>query len=279
MYHSDSQVPRLPDQTRYFYTSHIFPPVVSQAALTGNTSLCNLPWQGENVSIKQRLLRQTGSVLDNLSGWAVPLCTALPSFHLTLCVFFIYIYFFFFYSISPPPTRIFLLPDQYFCFSQMYCTVYLKLLVRSRKKKKRWPFHPAVRVKGCISDNVSKDWCAPLQFLLFTHTHCLPFLSPNLLCHLFVSLQMHSARPCRWMSGIFFRRPDTTSQVNRRAQTDTYPSPSFIYTGADECRLLSGFNLVSRFSLLKTTNAKKIRNPRGLPILRLGKTALLRPIE
>lgn len=41
----------------------------------------------------------------------------------------------------------------------------------------------------------------------------------------------------------------------------------------------SGFNLVRRFSLLKSADVKKIRNPRGPVILRLGKTALLRPTE
>lgn len=41
----------------------------------------------------------------------------------------------------------------------------------------------------------------------------------------------------------------------------------------------SGFNLVRRFSLLKSADVKKIRNPRGAVILRLGKTALLRPTE
>lgn len=40
-----------------------------------------------------------------------------------------------------------------------------------------------------------------------------------------------------------------------------------------------GFNLVRRFSLLKSVDVKKIRNPRGPVILRLGKTALLRPTE
>lgn len=45
------------------------------------------------------------------------------------------------------------------------------------------------------------------------------------------------------------------------------------------CHLLTGFNLLRRFSLLKSTDVKKIRNPRGPVILRLGKTALLRPTE
>lgn len=62
-------------------------------------------------------------------------------------------------------------------------------------------------------------------------------------------------------------------------QTDTYPSLSFIYVGAGVCHLLTGFNLVRRFSLLKSSDVKKIRNPRGPTILRLGKTALLRPTE
>lgn len=45
------------------------------------------------------------------------------------------------------------------------------------------------------------------------------------------------------------------------------------------CHLLPGFNLLRRFSLLKSADVKKIRNPRGPVILRLGKTALLRPTE
>ncbi|KAG7266037.1 hypothetical protein CRUP_020339 [Coryphaenoides rupestris] len=40
-----------------------------------------------------------------------------------------------------------------------------------------------------------------------------------------------------------------------------------------------GFNLVRRFSLLKRADIKKIRNPRGPTILRLGKASLLQPTE
>lgn len=43
--------------------------------------------------------------------------------------------------------------------------------------------------------------------------------------------------------------------------------------------LTPGFNLVRRFSLLKDTDVRKIRNPRGPVILRLGKAPLLRPSE
>ncbi|MEQ2194464.1 hypothetical protein XENOCAPTIV_029784, partial [Xenoophorus captivus] len=42
---------------------------------------------------------------------------------------------------------------------------------------------------------------------------------------------------------------------------------------------ITGFNLVRRFSLLKDTDVRKIRNPRGPVILRLGKAALLRPSD
>ncbi|XP_067112582.1 collagen alpha-1(XVI) chain [Osmerus mordax] len=42
---------------------------------------------------------------------------------------------------------------------------------------------------------------------------------------------------------------------------------------------ITGFNLVRRFSLLKSADIKKIRNPRGPVILRLGKTALVRPTD
>lgn len=42
---------------------------------------------------------------------------------------------------------------------------------------------------------------------------------------------------------------------------------------------ITGFNVVRRFSLLKSPDVKKIRNSRGPVILRLGKTALLRPTD
>uniref|UniRef100_A0A4W5RRR0 Collagen alpha-1(XVI) chain n=1 Tax=Hucho hucho TaxID=62062 RepID=A0A4W5RRR0_9TELE len=42
---------------------------------------------------------------------------------------------------------------------------------------------------------------------------------------------------------------------------------------------ITGYNLVRRFSLLKTPAIKKIRNPRGPGILRLGKTALIHPTD
>lgn len=94
-----------------------------------------------------------------------------------------------------------------------------------------------------------------------------------------MSLQAYNARPYKWMSGSFLRRPGTISLVNAQTETGTHSSLSFIYVGADECHLFSGFNLVRRFSLLKSQDVKKIRNPRGPVILRLGKRALLRPTE
>ncbi|KAK6324145.1 hypothetical protein J4Q44_G00064840 [Coregonus suidteri] len=42
---------------------------------------------------------------------------------------------------------------------------------------------------------------------------------------------------------------------------------------------ITGYNLVRRFSLLKTPAVKKIRNPRGPVILRLGNTALIHPTD
>lgn len=42
---------------------------------------------------------------------------------------------------------------------------------------------------------------------------------------------------------------------------------------------ITGFNLVRRFSLLKSQDVKKIRSPKGPVILRLGKTALIRPTD
>lgn len=74
-------------------------------------------------------------------------------------------------------------------------------------------------------------------------------------------------------------RHNITGEKQKNTQTDTQPSLSIVCAGADERRLLSGFNLVRRFSLLKSADVKKIRNPRGPAILRLGKTALLRPTE
>lgn len=86
----------------FLHISH-FPPVVSQAALTGNTSLCNLPWQGENISIKWRLPRQTSLVLDNLSDWAVFLSAQLCPHFISLSVF----YTFFSYSFFHPHQLLF----------------------------------------------------------------------------------------------------------------------------------------------------------------------------
>ncbi|KAA0710425.1 Collagen alpha-1(XVI) chain [Triplophysa tibetana] len=42
---------------------------------------------------------------------------------------------------------------------------------------------------------------------------------------------------------------------------------------------ITGFNLVRSFSLLKNSEVKKIRNPRGPLILRLGKVQLIQPTE
>lgn len=238
----------------FLHISH-FPPVVSQAALTGNTSLCNLPWQGENISIKWRLPRQTSLVLDNLSDWAVFLSARLCPHFISLSVF---------YAFFSPPS------DQYFCFSQIKCTVYLNLLDLTLSQE-LGPFHPAASARGCIWDRLKID-------VLFCN--CLPFSDSCVTsCAICLSPQIYSARPCRWMSGGFLRQPGTISPVKRWDQTDTYPSLRFIWLGADECHLLSGFNLVRRFSLLKSADVKKIRNPRGPIILRLGKAALLRPVE
>lgn len=68
--YSDSQSQGLPELAKLFFfpplpSPHPYLPVGVQASLTGNTFLCNLPWQGENISIKG--LRQTSLVLDNLS--------------------------------------------------------------------------------------------------------------------------------------------------------------------------------------------------------------------
>lgn len=71
----------------FLHISHL-PPVVRQTALTGNTFLCNLPWQGENISIKRRLPRQTSLVLDNLSDWAVFLPAQLCPHFILLSVFY-----------------------------------------------------------------------------------------------------------------------------------------------------------------------------------------------
>lgn len=59
--------------------SHLHPLQSRQAALTGNTLLGNLPWQGENISIKMRLRdRQAGCE----TTCQIRLCSSLPSFAL-----------------------------------------------------------------------------------------------------------------------------------------------------------------------------------------------------
>lgn len=68
----------------------------------------------------------------------------------------------------------------------------------------------------------------------------------------------------------------TGEKTSFSEQTDTF---LFCDASANAQYLLTGFNLVRRFSLLKSADVKKIRNPRGPIILRLGKTALLRPTE
>ncbi|KAK9394826.1 collagen alpha-1XVI chain-like [Crotalus adamanteus] len=42
---------------------------------------------------------------------------------------------------------------------------------------------------------------------------------------------------------------------------------------------ITGFNLIKRFGLLKTSSVKKIRNPKGPMILRLGNTSLVHPTK
>ncbi|TRY94437.1 hypothetical protein DNTS_011361 [Danionella cerebrum] len=42
---------------------------------------------------------------------------------------------------------------------------------------------------------------------------------------------------------------------------------------------ITGFNLARQFSLLRNGEVKKIRNPRGPIILRLGKVQLIQPTE
>lgn len=66
--HSDLQSSCLSFPVSNFST-HLTPPAVRQGSLTSNTFLCNLSWQGENISIKMSQPRQTGLVLDNLSDW------------------------------------------------------------------------------------------------------------------------------------------------------------------------------------------------------------------
>lgn len=41
----------------------------------------------------------------------------------------------------------------------------------------------------------------------------------------------------------------------------------------------AGFNLVKRFDLLKISSIKKIRNPRGPLVLRLGAVPLVQPTQ
>lgn len=116
-----------------------------------------------------------------------------------------------------------------------------------------------------------------LHFTFFAH-FLIFFVSASFF---FLFPQMCSAHPCKWTSGSFLRPPGTTSLVKRKTLTKHTHMPLwvlFMWVLMDAI-CLSGFNLVRRFSLLKSADVKKIRNPRGPVILRLGKTALLRPTE
>ena len=127
-----------------FFPPHIshLPPVVRQAALTGNTFLCNLPWQGENISIKRRLQRQTSSAPDKPSDEAVFLSAQLCPHFISLPAF---------YTISDSSTFTSSLLDQYFYYPQTY--VCLNLLVLSHPL---CPLHLALSMKGLSRDNFSK---------------------------------------------------------------------------------------------------------------------------
>ena len=142
-----------------FYTSHISP-----LALTGNTFLCNLPWQGENISIKQRLPRQTSLVLDNLSDRAVCLSAQLCPHVILLSVFYTL-----FDSLSPPPTFSVCLPDRYICYSQMH------VCFKVACSLSRWlcPLRPAASV------DFSRDCCV----LLLPH-ECSNHTTFNFFCSL-----------------------------------------------------------------------------------------------
>uniref|UniRef100_A0A8C0GPK0 Collagen alpha-1(XVI) chain n=1 Tax=Chelonoidis abingdonii TaxID=106734 RepID=A0A8C0GPK0_CHEAB len=48
---------------------------------------------------------------------------------------------------------------------------------------------------------------------------------------------------------------------------------------SDKHANITGFNLIKRFALLKTSSVKKIRNPKGPLILRLGSTPLVQPTQ
>lgn len=127
-------------QPFFFYTTHISP-----TALTGNTFLCNLPWQGENISIKRRLLWQTSLVLDNLSDWAVFLSAQLVliSFHSLCCALFFCFVLLSFTSTNSP----LFLPDQYFCSTLKYLYVWGCLFSLTQTLS---PFCPAASVNRYI---------------------------------------------------------------------------------------------------------------------------------
>lgn len=249
-----------------FHTSHISP-----LALTGNTFLCNLPWQGENISIKQGLPRQTSLVLDNLSDRAVCLSAQLCPHVILLSVFYTL-----FDSLSPPPTFSACLPDRYICYSQMH------VCFKVACSLSRWlcPLRPVVSV------DFSGDCCALLlpheclnhsTFTCFAH-----FLTFFLYLPLFCCF--HRCTVLILASGWVEVSSDRQAQHHwwkRKTLTKHTRMPLwdvFMWVLMNAI-CLSGFNLVRRFSLLKSADVKKIRNPRGPVILRLGKTALLRPTE
>lgn len=210
----------------------------------------------------------------------VPLCTACPHFisFSVLCTLFLFCFTLFHLHQLPSLSSrsIFLL------YSQI--SVCLRLLVLPHANSvsilpssKCEPLH-----FGWTSPDTDVLFWTPHEYLNYStfqgcfFSRCLRTLLFDFL--FFLSPQMYNARLYKWMNGSFLRRPGTISLVKIHAW-DTYAPLSVIFVGANVCHLLTGFNLVRRFSLLKSADVKKIRNPRGPIILRLGKTALLRPTE
>lgn len=237
----------------FFYTHLPF-------TLTGNIFLCNLPWQGENISIKQRLPWQTSLVWDNLPDCCVPPGAALPLFNLVLCVL---------HSLS--------------LFGPLCNSHDITWISIFSVAINRISWHclscltPTLTplLDGCtLGDTFSRDECTPLDtFRCLNYT----FQSFPLIFLPFYSLHVHRCAVPIPTSGRMEVPSDGQQQHHR--WKDTFWICKQTCVGADVCNPPTGFNLVRRFALLKSTEVKKIRNPRGAVILRLGKTALLRPTE
>lgn len=113
--------------------------------------------------------------------------------------------------------------------------------------------------------------------------------------HLFIPLYLTLSAISLYYSALWIRKilwTNTESSKdrgwNQTSQPSVPPSPKMHCITAPQIPnrfsvylLLSfpGFNLIKRFGLLKTSSVKKIRNPKGPMILRLGNTSLVHPTK